>query len=105
MEEGEKKTRKRITLLIAVLMMALSMSFGAAAAFADPNCKGPPTDRPGRATRAASQDRPTSWAQAAERDRLTTTSVARPWAAQRGRLELGYQAPAPPFLALIHPSA
>ena len=33
MEGGEKKTRKRITLLIAALMMALGMSFGAAAAF------------------------------------------------------------------------
>jgi len=31
---GEKKMRKRITLLIAALMMALSMSFGSVAAFA-----------------------------------------------------------------------
>ena len=38
---------KRITLLIAALMLSLSMSFGAAAAFADPNCTGPPSDRPG----------------------------------------------------------
>ncbi len=39
--------RKRITLLIAALMVALTMSFGSMAAFADPNCTGPPTDRPG----------------------------------------------------------
>jgi hypothetical protein len=39
--------RKRISLLIAALMMALTMSFGVAAAFADPDCTGPPTDRPG----------------------------------------------------------
>ena len=30
--------RKRISLLIAALMLALTMSFGAGAAFADPNC-------------------------------------------------------------------
>jgi len=29
--------RKRITLLITALMLALTMSFGAAAAFTDPN--------------------------------------------------------------------
>ncbi len=34
--------RKRITLLIAALMMALTMAFGGAgAAFADPNCDAP----------------------------------------------------------------
>ena len=30
--------RKRITLLIAALMVALTMAFGAGAAFADPDC-------------------------------------------------------------------
>ena len=38
--------RKRISLLIAAVV-ALTMSLGAATAFADPNCTGPPTDRPG----------------------------------------------------------
>ena len=38
--------RKRITLLVAALVVTLTMSLGAAAAFADPNCTGPPTDRP-----------------------------------------------------------
>jgi hypothetical protein len=34
--------RKRITLLVVALMMALSMAFGAAGtAFADPNCADP----------------------------------------------------------------
>ena len=38
--------RKRISLLIAALMLALTMSFGAAgAAFAAPDCTGP--DKPG----------------------------------------------------------
>ena len=37
--------RKRISLLFAVVMMALSV-YGAAAAFADPNCTGPPGERP-----------------------------------------------------------
>jgi hypothetical protein len=31
---GEKKMRKRITLLVAALMLALTMSFGSVAAFA-----------------------------------------------------------------------
>jgi hypothetical protein len=39
--------RKRISLLVAALVVALTMSLGAAAALADPNCTGPPTDRPG----------------------------------------------------------
>jgi hypothetical protein len=39
--------RKRISLLVAALVVALTMSLGAAAASADPNCTGPPTDRPG----------------------------------------------------------
>jgi Spy/CpxP family protein refolding chaperone len=34
--------RKRITLLVAALMLALSMAFGGMAAFADPDCA-PPT--------------------------------------------------------------
>ena len=38
--------RKRITLLVAALMLALTMSFGGVA-FADPNCTGNPEDRPG----------------------------------------------------------
>ena len=38
--------RKRITLLVAALMLALTMSFGTVA-FADPDCSGPPSDRPG----------------------------------------------------------
>ena len=40
---GERNLmRKRITLLIAALMMALTMALGAAgAAFADPNCEDP----------------------------------------------------------------
>ena len=40
--------RKRIALLLTALMLALTMSLsGAGAAFADPNCTGPPDDRPG----------------------------------------------------------
>jgi hypothetical protein len=38
--------RKRVTLLFAAIMMALAMSIGAAAAFADPDCTGNPEDRP-----------------------------------------------------------
>ena len=38
--------RKRMTLLIAAVVMALSMALSGVA-FADPNCTGPPTDRPG----------------------------------------------------------
>ena len=34
--------RKRIALLVAALMIALTMSFGSVAAFADPDCA-PPT--------------------------------------------------------------
>jgi hypothetical protein len=33
--------RKRITILVTALMLALSMAFGAAGAFADPNCEDP----------------------------------------------------------------
>ena len=40
--------RKRISLLITAVMLALALSFGsAAAAFADPNCTGNPAERPG----------------------------------------------------------
>ena len=40
--------RKRISLLIAALMLALTMSLGGAgAALADPDCTGNPDDRPG----------------------------------------------------------
>jgi hypothetical protein len=38
--------RKRITLLVAALVMALTMAFGGVA-FADPNCTGPKDERPG----------------------------------------------------------
>jgi hypothetical protein len=39
--------KKRMTLLFAAVMMALTMSFGSAtAAFADPDCTGDPADRP-----------------------------------------------------------
>jgi hypothetical protein len=38
--------RKRISLLFVALMLALTMSFGAVAAFAQPNCTGKPSDRP-----------------------------------------------------------
>ena len=38
--------RKRMTLLIAAVVMALSMALSGLA-FADPNCTGPPSDRPG----------------------------------------------------------
>ena len=37
--------RKRITLLIAALMMALTMSFGSVAAFADPDCDQVPNNK------------------------------------------------------------
>ena len=33
--------RKRITVLVAALMLALTMAFGVGAAFADPNCEDP----------------------------------------------------------------
>ena len=40
--------RRRIALLITAVMLALTMSFGAAAAaFADPDCTGNPAERPG----------------------------------------------------------
>ena len=40
--------RKRIILLVVALMMALSMALGTVgSAFADPNCTGPPSERPG----------------------------------------------------------
>jgi len=37
--------RKRISLLIAALMLALTMSFGAAGAFADPDCSQVPNNK------------------------------------------------------------
>ena len=46
LKKGGEKMRKRISLLFAALMMALTMSLGSVA-FADPNCTGPPDDRPG----------------------------------------------------------
>ncbi len=36
--------RKRITLLVTAVIMALTMSFGAGAAFADPNCEQVPNN-------------------------------------------------------------
>ena len=39
--------RKRISLLITAVILALAISFGSMAAFADPNCTGPPAERPG----------------------------------------------------------
>ena len=39
--------KRRIALLFTVVMMALALSFGGAvAAFAAPNCTGPPGERP-----------------------------------------------------------
>jgi hypothetical protein len=37
--------RKRITVLVAALMLALTMAFGAGAAFADPNCDQVPNNK------------------------------------------------------------
>ena len=38
--------RKRISVLVMVVVLALSMSYGVVAALAAPNCSGPPGDRP-----------------------------------------------------------
>jgi hypothetical protein len=43
---GERNAmRKRISVLIAALMLALTMSFGAGAAFADPDCSQVPNNK------------------------------------------------------------
>ncbi len=43
--EERNLMRKRISLLIAALMLALTMSFGAGAAFADPDCSKVPNNK------------------------------------------------------------